>query len=135
LLAFAGALVALAGLRSAYLTADGVDGRVKQLRIGTCVMAAMAWAIVLIGVWMLLPWYGEDTPGSPRSRLLADPSTRQWHEFADDHRRGSLYRLGRPREGMASRGLVAHTCLSGGGRPDRARPTGYLPPFFNLIGG
>jgi hypothetical protein len=83
LLAFAGALVALAGLRADYLTADGIHDRVKQLRIGTCVMAAMAWTIVLIGVWVLLPWYSEDTPDSPRSRLLADPSTRQWHELAD----------------------------------------------------
>jgi hypothetical protein len=83
LLAFAAALVALAGLRVDYLTADGIHDRVKQLRIGTWVMAAMAWTIVLIGVWVLLPWYSDATPDSPRSRLLADPSTRQWHEFAD----------------------------------------------------
>jgi len=83
LLAFAGALVALAGLRAEYLTADGINNLVKQLRIGTCVMAAMAWTIVLIGIWVLLPWYSENTPDSPRSRLLADPGTRQWHEFAD----------------------------------------------------
>jgi hypothetical protein len=43
----------------------------------------MAWAIVLIGTWVLLPWYREDTPESPRSILLSDPGTRQWHEFAD----------------------------------------------------
>jgi hypothetical protein len=83
LLAFAGALVALAGLRADHLTETGIDVRVRQLRIGTCVMAAMAWSIVLIGIWVLLPWYSEDTPDSPRSRLLGDPSTRQWHEFAD----------------------------------------------------
>jgi hypothetical protein len=83
LLGFAGALVALAGLRADYLTADGIHDRVKQLQIGSCVMAGMAWSIVLIGTWVLLPWYGEETPESPRSRLLADPSTRQWHEFAD----------------------------------------------------
>jgi hypothetical protein len=83
LLAFAGVLVALAGLGADYLTADGIHHRVKQLRIGTCVIAAMAWTNVLIGTWVLLPWYGQDTPDSPRSRLLADPSTRQWHEFAD----------------------------------------------------
>ena len=83
LLAFGSALVALAGLRADHLTPDGIHARVKQLRIGTCVMAAMAWAIVLIGIWVLLPWYSEDTPDSPRSLLLANPSTRQWHEFAD----------------------------------------------------
>jgi hypothetical protein len=70
-------------LRGDYLTADGVRDRVRQLRIGTFVMAGMAWTIVLIGTWVLLPWYSEDTPDSPRSLLLSDPSTRQWHEFAD----------------------------------------------------
>ena len=28
-------------------------------------------------------WYREASPDSPRSILLSDPSTRQWHEFAD----------------------------------------------------
>jgi hypothetical protein len=83
LLAFAGGLVALIGLRGEYLTAEGIRKRVAQLRIGASVMAVMAWAIVLTGTWVLLPWYREETPGSPRSVLLSDPSTRQWHEFAD----------------------------------------------------
>ena len=83
LLAFTGGLVALAGLRSEYLTAEGIRNRVAQLRIGASVMAVMAWAIVFIGIWVLLPWYREARPDSPRSLLLADPSTRQWHEFAD----------------------------------------------------
>ena len=83
LLAFTGALVALNGLRAEYLTAAGIRERVAQLRLGTTVMAAMAWAVVLSGVWVLLPWYREDTPTSPQSVLLSDPGTRQWHEFAD----------------------------------------------------
>ena len=83
LLAFTGALASLAGLRSDYLTAEGIRTRVAHLRIGVCVMAVMAWAIVLLGTWVLLPWYSEDTPDSPRSILLSDPDTRQWHEFAD----------------------------------------------------
>ena len=82
LLAFAGALVAVAGLRADYLTARGFRSRQasthRRMRDGR-----LAWVIVLIGLWILLPWYAEDTPDSPRSRLLADPSTRQWHEFAD----------------------------------------------------
>jgi hypothetical protein len=83
LLAFAGGVVALAGLRADHLTAEGIQDRVRQLRIGTLVLAGMAWTIVLIGIWVLLPWYSEDAPDSPRSLLLADASTRQWHEFAD----------------------------------------------------
>lgn len=83
LLGFTGALVSLAGLRTDYLTPEGIRTRVTQLRIGTSVMAAMAWAIVFIGTWVLLPWYREDSADSPRSILLSDPDTRQWHEFAD----------------------------------------------------
>ena len=83
LLAFTGAVVSLAGLRSEYLTPAGISDRVRQVRVGAVVMAAMSWAIVLIGVWVLLPWYAEDAPDSPRSILLSDPDTRQWHEFAD----------------------------------------------------
>jgi hypothetical protein len=83
LLAFAGGLVALSGLRAEYLTAEGVRDRVRQLRVGTTAMAAMGWAIVFTGTWVLLPWYREDSPESPKSVLLSDSSTRQWHEFAD----------------------------------------------------
>jgi integral membrane sensor domain MASE1 len=83
LLAFSGSLVLLVGLRAEHLTAEGIRGRVTQLRLGTTAMAGMGWAIVLIGTWVLLPWYREDTPSSPQSILLADPSTSQWHEFAD----------------------------------------------------
>jgi hypothetical protein len=83
LLAFTGGLVALAGLRSEYLTPDGVQTIVRRLRLGTVGMAVMAWTIVLTGTWVLLPWYREDSPDSPRSILLSSPSTRQWHELAD----------------------------------------------------
>ena len=83
LLAFSGTLVALNGLRSDHLTPEGIRGRVAQLRIGSGALAVLAWTIVLIGVWVLLPWYGEATPTSPKSVLLSDPDTRQWHEFAD----------------------------------------------------
>jgi hypothetical protein len=83
LLAFSGALVAVAGLRSEHMTAEGIRSQVARLRIGACVMAVMAWAIVLLGTWVLLPWYSEDVPDSPRSILLSDPDTKQWHEFAD----------------------------------------------------
>lgn len=83
LLAFTGGLVALYGLRSEYLTDDGIRDRVAQLRIGATAMAVLAWATVLVGVWVLLPWYRESSPDSPQSQLLADPDTRLWHEFAD----------------------------------------------------
>jgi hypothetical protein len=83
LLGFSATLAVLVGLRSDQLTVDAVVRRVRQLRIGAAALALSAWTIVLIGTWVLLPWYREDAPDSPRSILLADPSTRQWHEFAD----------------------------------------------------
>src|SRR5215218_9901011 len=83
LLAFTGGLVALDGLRADYLTTQGIATQVRRLRLGTSVLAVMAWAIVLTGAWILLPWYREDTPTSPRSILLANPQTRDWHDFAD----------------------------------------------------
>ena len=83
LLAFTGGLAALGGLRSEYLTPEGVRIWVARLRLGTCAMAVLAWTIVLTGTWVLLPWYREDTADSPRSILLSSPDTRQWHEFAD----------------------------------------------------
>jgi hypothetical protein len=83
LLGFAASLVVLHGLRADYMTADGLRVRVAQLKIASGAVALAGWVIVLIGVWVLLPWYSEATPDSPRSVLLSDPSTRQWHEFAD----------------------------------------------------
>ena len=55
------------------MTAEGIRDHVARLRIGACVMAVMAWSIVLIGTWVLLPWYSEDVPDSPKSILLSDP--------------------------------------------------------------
>jgi hypothetical protein len=83
LLGFSAGLIALYALRSDHLTAAGVRVRVRQLRLATSLMAAMAWVTVLTGTWIILPWYRAATPDSPKSRLLADPGTRQWHEFAD----------------------------------------------------
>jgi len=44
-------------------------------------MALVAWATVITGTWIVYPWYREADPDSPRSILLADPSTETWHTF------------------------------------------------------
>jgi hypothetical protein len=36
---------------------------------------------VITGTWIVYPWYREDIPKSPRSRLLANPDTADWHRF------------------------------------------------------
>jgi hypothetical protein len=81
LLGFTGGLAALWSLRSDLLTTAGVAQQVKRLRLGTALMAVMAWATVLTGAWIILPWYRAE--GGPKAQLMADPSTRAWHTFAD----------------------------------------------------
>jgi hypothetical protein len=81
LLAFAGGLADLYGLRSKLLTTAGVTERVRRLKIGVVAMAVAAWGTVLTGTWIVYPWYRAKTPDSPRSQLLANPSTADWHTF------------------------------------------------------
>ena len=81
LLAFAGGLAGLYSLRPALITPEGLRERMRRLKIGVVAMAAIAWATVITGTWIVYPWYREDIPSSARSRLLADPNTADWHEF------------------------------------------------------
>jgi len=82
LLAFAGGLAGLYSLRPELLTPEGVKERMRRLKIGVTVMAVVAWLTVITGTWIVYPWYREDIPSSPKSKLLADASTADWHEFA-----------------------------------------------------
>jgi len=45
-------------------------------------MAAILWATVATGTWIVYPWYREDVDDSPRSLLLGDKGTEDWHTFA-----------------------------------------------------
>ena len=82
LLAFAGGLADLYGLRTALVTTTGVTERMRRLKIGVSAMAIVAWLTVITGTWVVYPWYREKVPGSPRSLLLANPDTAKWHTFA-----------------------------------------------------
>ncbi|TMR93638.1 hypothetical protein [Nonomuraea basaltis] len=81
LLAFAGGLAELYGLKRGMVTAQGVAARMRRLKIGTTAMAVAAWGTVITGTWIVYPWYRAAVPSSPRSTLLADESTAGWHEF------------------------------------------------------
>ncbi|MBI2873776.1 MAG: hypothetical protein HYY09_01690 [Firmicutes bacterium] len=87
LLAFAGGLAGLYSLRPEWLTVSGLDERLRRLRAGTWVMAAMAWLTVITGTYIVYPWYrakppaGADLLHYPRSFLLANPNTAFWHKF------------------------------------------------------
>ena len=81
LLAFAGGLAELHALRPGVETRAGVRGSARRLGLGVTTMAVAAWATVLTGTWVVYPWYREKVPTSPKSVLLADPSTASWHTF------------------------------------------------------
>jgi hypothetical protein len=79
LLAYAGGLAELWALRGVEETAAGLASRTRRLLIGTWLMAAAAWGVVLTGTWIVYPWYREE--GGIRDALLASPNTELWHTF------------------------------------------------------
>ena len=88
LLAFSGGLYSLYGLRSEWLTADGLKEKASKLKIWTGAMAIIAWLAVFTGTYIVYPWYRAKPPEGttdfanfPRSFLLADPSIAAWHNF------------------------------------------------------
>lgn len=81
LLAFAGGLASLWSLRPEWVTRRGLHERMIRLRVGVTAMALVAWVTVVTGTYIVYPWYREATPDSPRSILLADPETADWHKF------------------------------------------------------
>jgi hypothetical protein len=89
LLAFGGGLAGLWSLRERLLTSEGLSERTPRLLIGTVAMAVVAWLTVIVGTWVVYPWY-RATPAAgttdltdfPRSLLLASPATAEWHTFA-----------------------------------------------------
>lgn len=81
LLAFAGGLAEFYSLRPDLITAVGLRTRMRRLRVGVVGMAVAAWGTVLTGTYVVYPWYREKSPTSAKSLLLADPATKDWHEF------------------------------------------------------
>ncbi len=81
LLAFAGAFAGLYSLRPELVTPQGIIERTRRLVAGTWAMAIIAWATVITGSWIVYPWYRAKDPSSPKSTLLANVDTAQWHNF------------------------------------------------------
>ena len=82
LLAFAGGMAGFYSLRPELVTPAGITERIRRLKIGTTAMAALTWLTVIVGTWIVYPWYRDPAPDSPKSQLLANPDTEDWHEFA-----------------------------------------------------
>jgi hypothetical protein len=90
LLAFSGAFVALWSMRSTWVTPSGAIASGRRLVIGAWAMALLAWGAILVGTLVVYPMYRakppKGTPASglgayPRSQLLSQPQTKEWHEF------------------------------------------------------
>jgi hypothetical protein len=87
LLSFAGGLAGLYSLRPEFVTVAGMRERLTRLKLGTAVMAIVAWLTVVTGTFLVYPWYraappeGADLSLYPRSFLKADAALSGWHTF------------------------------------------------------
>ncbi|MBK8030442.1 MAG: hypothetical protein IPK17_13250 [Chloroflexi bacterium] len=94
LLAFAGGFAGLYSLRPQFVTPDGITERVRRLRWGTILMAVCVWLTVIVGTYIVYPWYraappetidrtvqSEELSQYPRYWLLASEETAEYHEF------------------------------------------------------
>lgn len=94
LLAFAGGLAGLYSLRPQLVTPEGISERIMRLRWGIVVMAVLVWLTVIVGTYVVYPWYRTAPPADvdktaqsealrpfPRYWLLAGEQTAEWHNF------------------------------------------------------
>jgi len=88
LLACSGAIVLLYLRSSPDVRADSPPAGDRLLGIYLSVMAVLAWLTVLSGTYIVYPWYRAAPPASathlatyPRSFLLSNPATKQWHSI------------------------------------------------------
>jgi hypothetical protein len=94
LLAFAGGVAGLYSFSTKLVTPEGVSERMMRLRWGTVVMASLVWLTVIVGTYVVYPWYRAAPPDAvdrktqnetlrqyPRYWLLAGENTAEWHNF------------------------------------------------------
>jgi uncharacterized membrane protein len=81
LIAFAGGFAGLWSLRKEFVTEAGVAERMGRLLGGVWTMTIVVWLTVIVGTYVVYPWYRAQAPNSPRSLLLADPMKAGWHSF------------------------------------------------------
>ena len=88
LLACSGALVGLYQFTFSSSPPAFTAGRERFLRIYLMAMVALAWASVLIGTYLIYPWYrATPPPGAadlamfPQRLLMSSPATSGWHSL------------------------------------------------------
>jgi hypothetical protein len=87
LLAFGGGMAGLYSLRPELVTPAGVAERLRRMKIGLWIMAAVSWLAVISGTWGVYNWYrAKPVPGValaqyPKAFLVASQATAGWHNF------------------------------------------------------
>ncbi len=87
LLAFTGVLSELYSFSKNAITSEEMSQRLSRLKIGTSIVTAAIWLTVILGIFVIYPWYraappeGADLALYPRSYLKADPELTAWHSF------------------------------------------------------
>lgn len=90
LMAFTGGLLALWDLRSDRIGETGVFRAARRVKLWMWAMAILSWLTVLVGTYVIYPWYRAKPPAGtaeialghyPKYSLLASPNTADWHEF------------------------------------------------------
>lgn len=94
LLASADSLTGLYSLRSHLVTSGDIKGHLRRLRWGIVLSAVSVWLMVLVGTYIIYPWYRARPPDTvdtlaqseqlreyPYFWLVANQSTAEWHEF------------------------------------------------------
>ena len=135
LLAYSGGLVGFWSLRAGHFTVDGARSQARQIGLWTTAMAIVAWAAVILGAYVVYPWYRAHPPmptrflhywpvtGFPQATLMADPAKAGWHNFGMEWKEHVAwfapllatcvaFIVGRSREGLANDPLLRRFCIT-----------------------
>jgi hypothetical protein len=89
LLAFAGGWVSLWVLNPRWVTQLGAARTLMLSKVILWAMTVFVWVAVLMGTWIVYPWYRAKPPANsnesltqyPKFLLVSKPETADWHEF------------------------------------------------------
>ena len=88
LLACSGALVGLYQFITSSTPSESTPGYERFLRFYLITMVVLAWAAVLIGAYVIYPWYRATPPSGtvdlsmfPQRLLMSSPATIGWHSL------------------------------------------------------